>query len=291
MAKNTHRVLVIDDDPDACFFIRELLGDVQSFTTVVDAAHNSQDALSALDKSKYDLVLLDQNLGPGTGLDMIPAIQDTGHLGPIIMMSGFQNKDFALRAQDAGAVDYIIKSNLNSDLLDRTFRLAWNLNPPGAASSSDSLMREVINLNRKFVEATTSQAQAIGQNTSEIKILTSSMGEGISGLRKDLALGLTAVNLQVQTLHQQGVEHMDRSTSVMEQTRQTIAAELDKANKHLVVKVLDWIKENRALALGIAVALLILILVAVLVSQTLNANTINQLREGKYGTPAAASPK
>ena len=60
MADTHKRILVIDDDPDTCDFLREIFED-QGWR--VSAAVRAEDALSAVKTEPFDLIVSDINLG------------------------------------------------------------------------------------------------------------------------------------------------------------------------------------------------------------------------------------
>ena len=80
------------------------------------------------------------------------------------------------------------------------------------------------------------------------------------------------------------LEQLKTSGEYMAVTKQDVVAAVKASNKPQVMKVLDWIKDNRGLALGIAIAAVFFILLAVIVSQTINPTTLNQLRDGSVST-------
>ena len=67
------RILVVDDDPDTCRFMRELLLDEEREVTT---AETPEAALAAMEEAAFDLVLSDINLNAGqNGLDLLRAFK------------------------------------------------------------------------------------------------------------------------------------------------------------------------------------------------------------------------
>jgi light-regulated signal transduction histidine kinase (bacteriophytochrome) len=58
-----------------------------------------------LGASAYDLILLDYNLGDGTGLELLQHIADT----PVVFIAGSHTEDVIIEAMKAGAYDFLIK--------------------------------------------------------------------------------------------------------------------------------------------------------------------------------------
>ena len=73
-----------------------------------------------------DAVLLDYRLPDGNGLDFLEqlSVQSNGSSPPVVMISGQGNEKIAVRAIKLGAEDYLIKSDLTTELLLATLRSA-----------------------------------------------------------------------------------------------------------------------------------------------------------------------
>jgi two-component system response regulator AtoC len=100
------RVLVVDDDPQMQFFLKEALERQQYDVTVTATAEAALDALKA---SKFDLILLDVRLPGMSGLDAVDEIQKIARRTPIIIMTAHGTRDTALDAVRRGAYDYFTK--------------------------------------------------------------------------------------------------------------------------------------------------------------------------------------
>ncbi|HEY3580080.1 MAG TPA: EAL domain-containing protein [Pyrinomonadaceae bacterium] len=105
--RETHRakLLIIDDEAQ----IRRLLCDL--FCGVYDCAEASsaEEALTALSEQTFDLVLSDIDMGRMSGLELVPRIHALAPDTVVVMISGNQDIEFAIRAMRAGAFDYITK--------------------------------------------------------------------------------------------------------------------------------------------------------------------------------------
>lgn len=100
------KILIVDDDPEICRVLEELLETHgYSACAVADAAA----AFWALMKEMPDVVLLDIALPGLSGVDLIPAIRSVSRTLPIIMVSGITDVELAKRALAYGAFDYVTK--------------------------------------------------------------------------------------------------------------------------------------------------------------------------------------
>lgn len=102
----TSRVLVIDDEPDLLMLMQLTL---TKLGLEVVTADSRQSALEALDRQRYALCLTDMQLGDGTGLDVLAAINERGLDLPCAVITAFGNADNAVAALKAGAFDYLAK--------------------------------------------------------------------------------------------------------------------------------------------------------------------------------------
>lgn len=112
------RVLLVDDEPDACQNLRRILNDyVDPDIEIAGIAHNTRDAERLTQQLRPDALFLDIDM-PGEN-----AFQFLERLGEISFEVVFVTAydAYAVRAFRLNAVDYILKP-LNIDELDRTVR-------------------------------------------------------------------------------------------------------------------------------------------------------------------------
>lgn len=80
-------------------------------------------AISALEATSPDVILLDLGLPDSSGLDSVKRLVNVANC-PIIVLSGMENERIAMQAVEFGAQDYLIKYELNPVSLDRAIRYA-----------------------------------------------------------------------------------------------------------------------------------------------------------------------
>ena len=100
-----HRVLIIDDEEQ----IRNLLIDVLGSTYQCSAAGSAEEALTALSDHTFDLVISDIDMGGMSGLELVPRVHSLSPDTVVVMVSGNQDIEFAIKALRVGAFDYITK--------------------------------------------------------------------------------------------------------------------------------------------------------------------------------------
>ena len=102
----THHVLIVDDDPQMQFFLREAL-ERQQYAVCV--APSAEAALETLKVDRFDLILLDIRLPGMSGLEAVEEIQKLDRRTPVIVMTAHGTRDSALDAVRRGAYDYFTK--------------------------------------------------------------------------------------------------------------------------------------------------------------------------------------
>jgi diguanylate cyclase (GGDEF)-like protein len=99
------KLLIIDDEKQ----IRELLVDLLGSVYDCSDAGSAEEALTALSKQTFDLVISDIDMGGMSGLELVPRVHALSPDTVVVMISGNQDLEFAIRALRVGAFDYITK--------------------------------------------------------------------------------------------------------------------------------------------------------------------------------------
>ncbi|MFP5040336.1 ATP-binding protein [Parasediminibacterium sp. JCM 36343] len=124
-AGQTFNILVVDDDEDDFFITSSLLAEVSEYDFKVSWCPSYKGALAQLQTNLYNLVLADYRLGGKTGADLIEEAIQNGIDIPIILLTGKGNVEIDKNAMDRGAYDYLLKSDINPQSLERSIRYAF----------------------------------------------------------------------------------------------------------------------------------------------------------------------
>jgi PAS domain S-box-containing protein len=116
------RILIVDDDEDDFFITSEYIKSVPANNFIVDWSYNYSDALKKLVSNEYDIFFVDYRLGIKTGMDLLNDAIQRGCEAPIILLTGKGNQEIDVKAMEGGAYDYLIKSELNTEKLERCIR-------------------------------------------------------------------------------------------------------------------------------------------------------------------------
>ncbi len=117
------RVLLVEDDAGDQLKIQELLTDTSRRYTL-DSVATYEDGAAALAGGLVDVCLLDYQLGPRNGLELLDEARTAGWTTPIIVLNALSEEAVERAAMRAGAADYLVKGQFGPHLLDRSIRHA-----------------------------------------------------------------------------------------------------------------------------------------------------------------------
>lgn len=120
------RVLVVDDHPLTRAGVAALLNHEPGIRVCGQAGSFAQ-ALTAVRRSRPDLVLTDLEMGASSGLDLVRRLHTERPRMPVIVFSMHYGSIYADRALRAGASGYVMKSEGPARLLEavrQAFRAA-----------------------------------------------------------------------------------------------------------------------------------------------------------------------
>jgi PAS domain S-box-containing protein len=118
------KVLIIDDDEDDYFITSQYLHEIHSMNITSSWCYNIKDAQEKLLSNEYDLYFLDYRLGARTGLDLMREAISGGTFKPIVLLTGKGTPEIDKLAVESGAYDYLIKSEITTEKLERCIRYA-----------------------------------------------------------------------------------------------------------------------------------------------------------------------
>ncbi len=116
------KLLLIEDNPDDIFIIKRLLNKWPEFA--LQTADQLAAGLDLLTRSKVELILLDLNLPDSHGLATLSQVKDQAPTIPIVVFTGFNDENTGFEAVQNGAQDYLVKGEVDGNLLARAIRYA-----------------------------------------------------------------------------------------------------------------------------------------------------------------------
>jgi DNA-binding NarL/FixJ family response regulator len=117
------RVLVCDDHLIVRQGIRQILADAPDLSVEGEAA-NGPDAIARVRAGGIDVVLLDIAMPQRDGLDVLKALKAEQPKLPVLMLSTYPDRQYAVRSLKMGAAGYLNKSADSEQLIDAIRRVA-----------------------------------------------------------------------------------------------------------------------------------------------------------------------
>jgi len=116
------KVLIIDDDEEDFFLTSQYIKKIRGREFVIDWCYRYKEALDAIGEAKYDIYFIDYYLGAKTGLELMKEALKQNCEQPLILLTGMGNQKIDMEAMQAGAYDYLVKLELNTEKLERCIR-------------------------------------------------------------------------------------------------------------------------------------------------------------------------
>ena len=148
MKRYRHRILVVDDDPDIRMLIMDILEredyEVHPFAT-------GEQALGALQRHRFDLILADIKMPRISGLDLLNYVHDRDLDTKVILITAYASVRTAIQAVRGDAFDYLTKPFSLKELRQRV-RLAVQGRQPASSQRGTAVCRDLfIDLNARRV--------------------------------------------------------------------------------------------------------------------------------------------
>ncbi len=115
-------LLIIDDDEDDYFITSDYLKNIPQKNFIIEWCYNYKKALEEIKSGKHDVYLVDYRLGAKTGIDLIKEAISNNAESPFILLTGKGDINIDEEAMKLGVFDYLIKSELSSEKLERSIR-------------------------------------------------------------------------------------------------------------------------------------------------------------------------
>lgn len=182
--QNEHpvRVLLIDDDTHIRQVIsQELLSDLR--TDLVAQGSSLRQGLRLVARHNFDVLLVDLNLGDGSGFDLIEAMKAAQPNAEAIVISVMEDEEHAVHAFELGATGYLVKNSWFGNFPQAVLQVA-----NGGAAITPSLARRLLRRLRPHSPLLTWAGTGLKEKLSERE----------QEVLKRVAAGYTSVEIGVQ---------------------------------------------------------------------------------------------
>ncbi len=158
-------ILICDDEEITCYLVKELLLE-EGYDA--DIVFDGNEAISAVRKKNYDLIILDLNLKTSRGEDVLKFVKDYDKSIEVIIFSGETELKLAVECVKQGAFDFIQKQYYTDELIPTVKRALYQksllqkteilekeldkISPVDIIGKSDSILK-LLNLAEKAAQS------------------------------------------------------------------------------------------------------------------------------------------
>ncbi len=164
MENNKIKVLLIEDSIDDAELIKRKLEKSASSKFQVAVARKLNDGLERAEKNAPDLIISDLGLPDSHGLDTVTKILLAVPHIPLVVLSGFDDEDIAIKAVQSGAQDYLVKGQLDNSHWERT--LFYSIERARLQDELDENTQKISKLHinlRKILDNSTDAIVVVGE--------------------------------------------------------------------------------------------------------------------------------
>lgn len=118
-----YRILIADDHPIVLKGLKQILeesGIVRRITQV----NSGEEVLATIKENNFDVILLDISMSGINGIETLEEIKKLKPSLPVLILSMYPEKDYALRAIKAGASGYLTKKSAPAELANAISKIA-----------------------------------------------------------------------------------------------------------------------------------------------------------------------
>ena len=184
MAEEPVHVLLVDDDEDEFVVTRDLFAEIGS-GYALSWARSYQEGSTQIARCEHDAFLFDYHLGARTGVELLREAKLLGCRAPILILTGAGDREVDLEAMQAGAADYLDKSQLTAALLERSIRYAIERRRAEERQrDSDQLVAALQRTEAQLQEAVRTRDEFLSIASHELKTPLTSLNLQIDQLRR-----------------------------------------------------------------------------------------------------------
>lgn len=118
---------MIEDNPRDARLIHEMLSEADGAPFDSESVNGLSKGLERLATGYFDVLLLDLGLPDSQGLDTFNKLHAQSPQVPVVILTDLDDASLAYKAVRNGAQDYLVKSQMNSNLLIRSMYSCWGV--------------------------------------------------------------------------------------------------------------------------------------------------------------------
>lgn len=116
MSSDKTTVLIVEDEPEFRMRFTQIV-ESEPTLELVGVAANKREAQELIDRSKFDVMLIDLGLPDGNGTDLIRQVSAKRPDVDIMVVTVFGDEQHVVSAIEAGATGYILKDSTAADVV------------------------------------------------------------------------------------------------------------------------------------------------------------------------------
>lgn len=182
MELNKIKVLVVEDHEPDYRLVFEYLKESVNPVFQVSRAKKLSEALNIISGSQFDVILTDMDLPDSRGLNTLASICKATPQTAVVVLTGLNDFNMGVQSLHMNAQDYLVKGQLQADLLVRSVRYAIE-----RKQAQDALVRSKEEWERTFDNVP--DLIALLDNQHRIIRVNESMAQRL-GIKKDQCVGL-----------------------------------------------------------------------------------------------------
>ena len=177
MQEKLTTILLVEDNPGDVRLLREALAETGGEFRLV-AVGSLAEALQRLTEGGIEVVLLDLSLPDAHGLETVTQANAAAPRLPIVVLTGLEDEALAVQAVRHGAQDYLVKRQVNGQLLVRAIRYAVERKrAEEAVLASEENYRTLFDTSPDGIVITTLDGQVVDANRAFQEMLGYSLDE------------------------------------------------------------------------------------------------------------------
>jgi two-component system, NtrC family, sensor kinase len=212
MKNKSLNILLIEDDEDDAFYIKDVLNEgLGSPPPHIEHFSSIEKNLKQINLFDYDLALFDYRLGKTNGIELVRNFRHQNCNTPIILLTGQGDQEVAVEAMKAGVTDYLTKGKLSIESVTKSIRYVLGLHKEAELrkQAEEKLQKSHAQLAKAYEELQTS----IGKlETAQKQIIISEklagIGRLVAGVCHEILNPLNIISGHTQSLL------MERETDV-----------------------------------------------------------------------------
>ena len=118
------RILLIEDDQADAFLIREMLREPATGDIAIQHVTRLDDGIRLAGEDAFDIIISDLGLPDSQGMDTVTSLASGVKYLPFVVLTGLADHELGLEAVNRGAQDYLVKGQVNGEMLVRSIRYA-----------------------------------------------------------------------------------------------------------------------------------------------------------------------